>query len=143
MFGGWKKGLTLPWSGFYPNTLVYSHFPPKIQFIYLLSLHGENWKKNFGNLGVQIDGKYISDTLSDHRSIVCTSFVRSDSNFSWNFKVLWAVSKKSWCNFSLYVFVNIKPISKKNRQIEWKIYQKNTHACVFHKKYTHTWDWFS
>ena len=36
-----------------------------------------------------------SNTISDSRSVACTSFVYCGSNFSWNFRVLWGVLKKS------------------------------------------------
>ena len=44
-------------------------------------LHGEQQREDFWSLDPQIAGKVISDTLSDCRSIVCTSFVCSDSKF--------------------------------------------------------------
>ena len=46
-------------------------------------------------LGLQFAGKCISKNLSDCRSIACTSFVYSGSMISWNFRILWGVSKKS------------------------------------------------
>ena len=44
-------------------------------------LHGEQQREDFWSLDPQIAGKVISDTLSDCRSIACTSFVCSDSKF--------------------------------------------------------------
>ena len=35
--------------------------------------------------------KFISNTLSDCRSIGCTSFVCSGREFSWNFRVSWGI----------------------------------------------------
>ena len=66
--------------GFYPSTFVYSHFPPKIQFLYyLLSSLSQN-------LGLQFTGKCSSDTFSNCRSIVCTLFLWSDSTeYYWEF----------------------------------------------------------
>ena len=52
--------------------------------------------KIFCNVGLQFAGKCISNTPSDCRSIACTLFVFSGSNFSWDFRVSWGVSKKSW-----------------------------------------------
>ena len=137
-----KKRLMLLWSRFCPSTLVSSRFPPKIQFLYcLLSPHGEHQRKNVLNLGLQIAGKCISDTLSDYRSIVCTSFFCNGSNFSWNVKVLWAVSKKNWLERCIqlsficvckYLNQNIRRIGTQNG----KSIKKNTHMFST-KKQTH------
>ena len=53
--------------------------------------HGKHQRESFWNLGLQIDRKCISDTFS--------SVVVSDSDFSWNFRVLLGVLKKSWLDF--------------------------------------------
>ena len=65
-------------------------------------------------------------------------FVCSGSDFCWNFRVIWEVSKKSllerYINFPLCVF---KPKSKKNRQINRmenlsrNFFKKNTHEIEF------------
>ena len=103
----------------------------------------EHRRENFWNLGLQIAGKCISNSLSDCISIACISlinvifsreyrlkippfchiclyfFVCSGSDFCWNFRVIWEVSKKSllerYINVPLCVF---KPKIKKNRQIK-------------------------
>ena len=49
----------------------------------------------FSNFGLQFTEKCISNNISDHRIIVCTSFVYSGNNFSWNFRVLWGVLRKT------------------------------------------------
>ena len=51
--------------------------------------YGWHQRQNFWSLGLQIAWNCIPDTLSDFRSIACTSFVCSGSNFSWNFRVSW------------------------------------------------------
>ena len=53
--------------------------------------HGGYQSENFWSLSFQIAGKFISDTLSDCRSIACSSFVCSNSDISWNFRVSWGV----------------------------------------------------
>ena len=65
--------------------------------------------------------KCIFDTLS--------SLFLSDSTFSWNFGVLWGVSKKSWLGRCMQLsfmrfckYLNQRN-SKKNKRIEWKIFQ--------------------
>ena len=87
--------------GFYSNTSFYSRFSPKIEFLYRLLSLISSWgapmvvtKGKICEIYVsrwKIAGKLISDTLSDCRSIACTSFVSSDSNLSWNFRVSWGV----------------------------------------------------
>ena len=46
-------------------------------------------------VSLQFAGECISKTLSDRRSIACTSFVYSGSRISWNFGILCGVLKKS------------------------------------------------
>ena len=54
-------------SGFYPTTFVYSHFPPKIQFLYCFLTLVAPWggpmedtkEKILGNLGMQHAEKCI------------------------------------------------------------------------------------
>ena len=53
--------------------------------------HGGYHRQKIWSLGLQIAGKFISDTLSDCRSISFTLFACSNSNFSWNFRVSWGV----------------------------------------------------
>ena len=48
--------------------------------------NGWNQRKNFWSLGLQIAVKCSSDTLSDCRSITCTSFVCSGCNFFLKFQ---------------------------------------------------------
>ena len=53
--------------------------------------HGGQQRKNFWSLVLHIAGKFISNTLSDWRSIACTSFVYSGSDFFWNLGLSWGV----------------------------------------------------
>ena len=87
-------------AGFYPNTFVYSRFPPKIQF--LQTPKGE-----------------------------CLKFKSADCqkmHFSWIFREFQSLYiHKSF----LYACLQVsKPKSKKNRRIEWKIFQ----GCFKNKK---------
>ena len=50
-------------------------------------------------------------------------------HFSWSFRVLWGVLKKIWLERYIYVFLS-KPKNKKNKWIEWKIFQ----GCFKNKK---------
>ena len=49
--------------------------------------HDEHQRENLGILGLQIAEKFIFDTLSDCRSLACTSFVCSSSDSYQNFKI--------------------------------------------------------
>ena len=57
--------------------------------------HGGYESKTFSNLGLQFAEKCISKTPPDCRSIAYISYVYSGSTISWNFRILWGVSKKS------------------------------------------------
>ena len=81
-------------AGFHPSTLSTAVFPQRFSFFTICLVHylhevphGGYQSKTSWNLGLQFAGKCISKTLSDCRSLACTSFVCSDSNFSWNFRV--------------------------------------------------------
>ena len=79
--------------GFYPSFFAYSHFPPKIQFLYCLFGSLSPWGapmvgiegKYFRNLGHQVTGKCISDT--DCECITCTSL--ANMIFFVNIMVWW------------------------------------------------------
>ena len=59
--------------------------------------HSGHQRENFSSLGLLFARKFISDTLSDFRSIASTSFVCSGFNFSWNFRV-----SKEFCEIEFY-----------------------------------------
>ena len=59
---------------FYVPRLLSKHFCLQ-PFFPKDSVHGGHWKESFWDLGHQIAGKCISDTLSDCRSIACTSLI--------------------------------------------------------------------
>ena len=105
-------------------------FPQRFSFFTFCLVHNlrEHQRKNFWNLGLRIAGKYISDILSNCRRIACTPlinmvffreyqlrippyyhvclffFVCRGSDFYWNFRVLWGVSKKTWVERYIQLF---------------------------------------
>ena len=111
---------------FYPSTFVYSHFPPKIQFLHCLLSSLFPWgipivdtkgkifeiqvswllENAFPTIWLQKHSLYIVDKHDFFpwislvntfiQSCLFIFFVCSSSNFCWNFRVLWGVSKKSW-----------------------------------------------
>ena len=69
-------------AGFYPSPFVYQRF----RFFTVCLVHylredmsalGEHRRENFWNLGLQIAGKYISDILSDCKTMACSSLINT------------------------------------------------------------------
>ena len=56
--------------------------------IFMRWSNGGHQRENFRSLGLQIAAKFISNTVSDFRSIAWTSFICNGNDFSWNFWVL-------------------------------------------------------
>ena len=122
--------LELCWS-FYQTTFVYSHFSPKIQFLYCFLS------------SIALSGNPVVDTEE--------SFLKFRSAESWkpffldfsrNFRVLWAVLKKSWPKryIQLYFMCVYKYLNLIVRSwIEWKTFQE----CFKNKKKKAIRDWSS
>ena len=104
---------------FYPSTFVYSRISPKIQFLDSLLNSVAPW----GGFMLDIEGNVLENLVC--RSLEKVFFL----NLPWNFRVSWAVFKKSWLERYIQisfmrVWMYLNQRVKKNRWIEWKIFQK-------------------
>ena len=61
----------------------FSFFTVYLSKYLMRCFHGGHQRETFWSLGLQIARKFISDSLSDWRSIACTLFFCSGSDFSW------------------------------------------------------------
>ena len=76
----------ITFTGFYPSTFVYSHFPSRIQFLYCLLSSVAQWG------GPMVDNQQEIFEIYMCRSLENAFFL----NFSWSFRILWGILKKSW-----------------------------------------------
>ena len=106
-------------SCFYPSTFVCGHFSQKIQFLNCLHSSVALWV----GIMVNTEGKWFEFQVC--RSLENIFFME----FSWNLIVSLGVLKKIWLERYIFVFVS-KPKNKKNKWIEWKIFQ----GCFKNKK---------